>query len=58
MDLYRGTISEKQPDGVFSHFGTLLAACHRIESLFSGQALRMFTGEDLRYLHTKKSQSS
>lgn len=45
MDLYRGTISEKQPDGIFNHFGTLLAACQRVESLFTGQAIRQFNGE-------------
>jgi hypothetical protein len=45
MDLYRGTLSQKQPDGIFTHFGTLLTACQRIESLFCMQNLRLFNGQ-------------
>jgi hypothetical protein len=45
MDLYRGTFSGKQPDGIFTHLGTLLTACQRIETLFCNKSLRLFNGE-------------
>lgn len=45
MELYQGSLSQKQPKGGLNHFGSLLAACQRIESLFSAQALHIFDGK-------------
>lgn len=46
MDVYQGSLSQKSTIGDLSHFGSLLAACQRIESLFCAQALRLFNGQN------------
>jgi hypothetical protein len=46
MELFRSSKSGQKPGGVLTHFGSMLAAAHRFESIFATQGMRTYLGGD------------
>lgn len=43
MELFRGSFSNKENAGILSHFGSMTAAAHRLDSIYVTQQPRTFT---------------